>query len=96
VDPLIKFVDIALAGAAGFGAVLVGTLLVYGKSVARSAPDVARVVSTLGAVVLGLTVYRMVNQPDPSAWFELGVGPWLAILGGAAMIVGGTTRQTYE
>ena len=95
-----KMLDIAIAIAAGLAAVLIVTLLVYGRAVAKSVPDVKRLVGMLGAFVRGAAVYRMINQPDPGAWFNVGIGAWLAVAGGAAMVLGAavtvSTKQTYE
>src|SRR5437588_5415 len=80
------------AGAAPVG-VLFGPLFVTGRAVRDSVPSVKRLVAGLGAFVAVAALYRMINQPDPAAWFTVGPGAWMALVGGAAMALGGGLKM---
>ena len=79
-----EIADVALAAAAGV-TFLVAAAALMGK---LAAADAARVLQLGGGFVIGLTLYRMIDQPDPASLLKLESGPWVALAAGAAIVLG--------
>lgn len=79
-----EIADVALAGAAGLSFILIAAA-VMGRA---SAATVSRALQVTGGFVIGLTLFRMVDQPDPAPLLAVRSGPWIALLAGGAIVLG--------
>jgi hypothetical protein len=87
-----EMADIALLGCgiAAVGAILVSLGLFGSRS---RALDAAAIVSLAGAAAGALVVVKALDQPEPARLFGLGPGPLVALVGAAAMVLGGRLQQ---
>ena len=79
-----EIADVALATAAGATFVLVAAVLL-GQMPAAGA---TRFLQGIGGFVIGLTLFRMLDQPAPAELLKLQAGPWVALAAGAAIELG--------
>lgn len=79
-----EIADIALAAAAG-----VTFIVIAATMLSRIKPaDATRVLQGVGGFVIGLTIFRMVDQPDPAPLLGVEPGAWVALVAGAAIVLG--------
>lgn len=69
----------------GIGVLAIGIGVVAWRFGGRTGP-VARIVVTIGAVLLCVTAFNVLRSNPAVAWIPLGPGPW-AIIGGPALLV---------
>lgn len=82
--------DVALAAAAGATFMLVAAALM-GR---LRAPDATRLLQGIGGFVIGVTAFRMIDQPDPSELLKLQAGAWVALMSGATIVLGSGLTAT--
>ncbi len=85
-----EIADIALAAAAG-----VTFIVIAATMLSRIAPAAAtRVLQAVGGFVIGLTIFRMIDQPDPAQLLGVETGAWVALAAGAAIVLGSGLTAT--
>ena len=79
-----ELADIALAAAAGVTFIVIAATLL-----ARLKPaDATRILQGVGGFVIGLTLFRMIDQPDPAPLLSVETGAWVALVAGGVIVLG--------